>query len=74
MPRTNLTTHLPGLKPLTTGRNISYIANELGINQSTLHKLVDCERGASLAMALQIAKYFRVRVEDLVKERPTSAV
>jgi len=70
--RTNLTTYLPGLKQLTEGRKLTYIARQIGIDQSTLNGLVHCKRGASLAMALTLAGYFGVTVEELTKAREKS--
>ena len=70
--RTHTTTLLPGLAPLTEGRNLTFIANQLKIDQSTLHGLVKCKRGASLAMALMLADHFKTTVEELAG-RPKSA-
>lgn len=70
--RTHETVLLPGLKAFTEGRNISYIAKQIQTDQGGLNRLVSCKRGASLAMALSLAKYFHTTVEKLVEEpKPT---
>jgi plasmid maintenance system antidote protein VapI len=50
------------------GRKLTYVAEKLGIDHSTLSLLVRCERGASLAMALQLARFFEVPIERLMVE------
>lgn len=65
--RTNNIVFLRGLKPLLIGRKIKYIAEQIGIKPNTLSQLANCERGASLSMALTISAYFSVSVESLVK-------
>lgn len=69
MARTNDITYLPGLKKLMEGRKAGYVADQLGIDQSTLSCLVNLDRGASLAMALKIARYFNTTVESLCEDR-----
>ena len=64
--RTNKVTLLPGLKPLTEGRNLTHIAKQLKVDQSTINALVNCKRGASLDMALKVARHLGTTVEALV--------
>ncbi len=74
MARTNLTTYLPGLAKHMEGRKINYVAEKLGIDQSFLSQLIGCKRGASLAMALSLARYFKTSVESLVEDKRPAGV
>ena len=58
---------LPGLKPLIDGRRINYMAEKLGVDETLLSRVVKCERGANLALAMRLAKYFDTTIEALVK-------
>lgn len=72
--RTNETTYLPGLKKLLEGKVVSYHAERLGIDSSSLSQYKNCKRGVSLAMALKIAKYFGTTVEKLTESHNLAAV
>lgn len=50
------------------GRKVKYAAEQIGIKPNTLSQLINCERGASLSMALVLGEYFACGVETLVKE------
>lgn len=65
--RTNEPIYLHGLKPLMTGRKVKYVAEQIGIQPNTLSQLANCQKGASLAMALNLSDYFAVSVESVVR-------
>ncbi len=69
MARTNLTTYLPGLAHFMEGRKTVYVAEKLEIDQSALSQLINCKRGASLAMALKLARFLGTSVECLVEDQ-----
>lgn len=73
MARTNDVTYLPGLAQLMAGRKINYVAEALEIDQSTLSLLIQRKRGASLAMARRLARYFGTTVEELCQEQTSLA-
>ena len=58
---------LPGLKPLLDGRRINYMAEKIGVDETMLSRVVKCERGANLALALKLAQYFNTTVDALLK-------
>ena len=63
--RTNSKTFLPGLKSILEPYKVIDVAVSLGIHQSTLSQLAGCKRGASLEMALKIARVLNTTVEAL---------
>jgi transcriptional regulator with XRE-family HTH domain len=65
-------TPLPGLKKCMEGRQTGYIAEQLGLDPSYLSQLKNCKRGASLKVALHLARYFKTSVESLAEDQ-TSA-
>lgn len=68
MARTNKVRYLHGLKSLADGQNRTQLAEALDIDYSTLYLLIECQRGASLDMALRIAEHFSTTVESLCRQ------
>ncbi len=60
------TVYLPGLRLHLGERDGTAVAEALGVSKSSISLLINCHRGASLHMALSLARYCGVTVEDLV--------
>ena len=58
--------YLDGLSDLMQFDDQAKVAAALGINESTISLVRNRKRGAGLGMALKLARYYGVRVEDLV--------
>lgn len=72
MSRAQETTILPGLEMLAAnlsdnGKNLNQQAVEIGLNRSHYHNLVNRRKGASLAVARDIARYFNTSIENLLE-------
>jgi len=49
------------------GRRVNYLAEQIGVDESLLSRVVKCERGANLSLTVRLARYFNTTVEALVQ-------
>lgn len=75
MTRPQETVLLPGLALLSAGKqevgvNLSQQSALIGLNRSHYHNIVNLRKGASLAAARDIARYFGVPIDELLESAP----
>ncbi len=65
--------YLRGLADLMLFTEQNKVAAALGVSESTISYIRTCKRGASLGLAVNLAKFYRVSIEELINDKSTAA-